>query len=244
MKLKKSLGQNFFNNETLAKKIVNIVFSVSQEQIIEIGPGDGFFTKMFHDIYKGITVIEKDDNLAQTLALKYKGIKVLNKDVLDINLDEFKGTSKTVVFGSLPYNISKQIIRKFISSKLFNDYFFIIQKEVAQKYIESKKSSIQYLTTKYYVDTKTIFDLHPGSFTPPPKVQSSFVHMKKNDNFQLADEKTFLKLSREAFKNPRKTLRNNLKNLGVDLSAEIFNRRPEDLNFEQFCNLANTLKML
>lgn len=244
MKLKKSLGQNFFNNETLAKKVVNTAFFVSQESVLEIGPGDGFFTRMFHDICKNITVIEKDDILAQNLSHRFSDIEVINKDILDLDLNAIQNSGKTLVFGSLPYNISKVIIRKFVSSLLFKDFYFIVQKEVAQKYVDSKKSSLQYLTTKYYVDTKIIFDIHPGSFTPRPKVQSSFIHMKMNENRKLVPEKTFFKFCREAFRSPRKTLRNNLRSIIADTNDEIYDKRAEELNFTEFCKLIINSKVV
>lgn len=243
IKFKKALGQNFFRNETLAKKLITEPFSVSQESLIEIGPGDGFFTSLFHEHYRQIAVIEKDDSLINLLHQKFKDIKIINDDVLNVDLVEIANNSHPVVFGSLPYNLSKKIIKKFISSRLFNDMFFIIQKEVAEKYLAIRKQSLLSLTTQYYVDTKLICNINPASFIPKPKVTSSFIHMKLNDNFQKANEEKYMKLCNLVFKNPRKTLRNNLKGYIEDLTDSKFDKRAEDLTFEEMCYLVNNFSV-
>ncbi len=88
MKAKRSLGQNFFVNKNLGDHIIDIVAKESNTNAVEIGPGLGFFTERLNSKFENLTVIEKDSELAQDLGRRFPNIKVLNSDILDINLEE------------------------------------------------------------------------------------------------------------------------------------------------------------
>lgn len=240
---KKSLGQNFFNNPTLADKIVDLIVQTSPESILEIGPGDGFFTQRFANKGLAVTAIEKDSSLIDNLKRKIPSANFIESDFMDYKLDEANFPEKTTVFGSLPYNIAKQIIRKFFKSSIASNFFFILQREVALKYSDQMKSSLIYMTTKLYADTKILLNINPGSFIPRPKVESSLVQMKRNSNIQLVNQSNFLQLVKLAYGKPRKTLRNNLKGqIEFEDKNQIFNKRAEDLKFTDFVALSNRYK--
>ena len=123
IKPKRSLGQNFFVNKSLEKYIVDIVLKTAPIHITEIGPGKGAFTKHFYVATKNVVVIERDEILASALKCLYTNIHVHTADFLDIKLTN----KQTTYFGSLPYNMSKPIIRKIITSDTFTKpAFFII----------------------------------------------------------------------------------------------------------------------
>ena len=118
--------------------------------------------------------------------------------------------------------------------------FFILQKEVAQKYVGKSKSSLLSITTKAYVDSKILFDINSGSFLPRPKVTSSFVHFTRNKNIKLLNIETFNYIVKSSFSSPRKTLRNNLKGIQFTkkVNSEIFNKRAEDLSYNDYVYLS------
>jgi len=243
MKLKKSLGQNFFINSHLADKIVNCVEAEKYRNIIEIGPGEGFFTKRLININKNLILIEKDENLSKLLEGKFQTVKVFNMDFLDFNLNNYQFETPLLFFGSLPYNVSKKIISQCIQSNLFSRAYFIIQKEVADKYCEREKSSFLSVSTKIYADCKKLFDIERGSFRPIPKVTSSFILFKKNRNKDtVSNIALFKQLVKNAYCSPRKKLRSNLDNFSrLNIPNSILDKRAENLSFIDYLTLSNSL---
>jgi len=251
---KKSLGQNFFNNKSLAEKIVSIVLDEDPKGLLEIGPGRGFFTKIFREnAALEILAVEKDDELASNLRNEIDKVTVLNSDFLNIeeknlreNMNLEKG--KFVCFGSLPYNVSKPIIHMCIQmSELFSDFFFIIQKEVAEKLITHEpKNSYLALKTEIFATTKKILDIRPGSFTPRPNVESSLIRLVPNDNSQNLDVEKFEKLLQISFSHPRKTLNNNLKAGSIDIGKiqqKQLSKRPQELSFKEFIDVFSSVQV-
>ena len=119
---KKSLGQNFLIDNNVINKIIKLV-KIKNSNILEIGPGTGNLTdKIIAQKPKSLILIEKDKTLYENLKKKYKNFKevvLLNEDVLSINLEKILKTD-TVVFGNLPYNISTQILVKFIKFEKYS----------------------------------------------------------------------------------------------------------------------------
>ena len=118
IKAKKSLGQNFLIDKDILEKIVNVI-QINQKNILEIGPGTGSLTSyILKKKPKKIIVIEKDQNLAKKLEQNFKEkLKVINEDIL--NIDETSLINeKLTVFGNLPYNISTEILSKWIVNLL------------------------------------------------------------------------------------------------------------------------------
>jgi len=167
---KRSLGQNFLVNSNLVEKIANIVVNCHPKHITEIGPGKGAFTKVFYEATVLLTLVEKDNDLFLLLQNSYKNAELYNLDFLDYKLSN----PNTTYFGSLPFNVSKEIIEKILKSDTFNNpAFFIIQKEVAQKYSNKDANELGFIR-EISSEFKIFFDIKPGSFYPKPKVTSSF----------------------------------------------------------------------
>ena len=234
---KKSLGQNFLNDQNICKKIIKNL-DIKNKSIIEIGPGYGFLTdSILEEKPKDMILIEKDREFCEYLKDKYKNnkvIKILNINFLNYN---FNNNKKIKVIGNLPYNIASKIILKlFKNSKFVDDIIVMIQKEVAIKFDYKLNKFNKYkFINKLVADYKICFDVSPNVFKPKPKVISSVVKFKlKNTIVNWEKLNAFIE---KIFKNKRKKISNNIsiKNIkNINL-----NRRIEELNFEEILYLYN-----
>ena len=238
IRAKKSLGQNFLTDGNILKKITSIV-QIENKSVLEIGPGTGNLTSyILNKKTKKLFVVEKDKNLSIILKKKFKDkIKILNDDILKI--DEKKiCKEKLVVFGNLPYNISTEILAKWILN-LNSEYFWfdflilMFQKEVADRII-SKSDSSKYgrlsILCNWKLDVKKICDIKPTCFFPKPKVESTLLFFKPKKNFyQFDDPKNLEKVTRIFFSQRRKKLKTPY-NLMFQNDTNILNKLKIDLN--------------
>jgi len=239
MKFKKSLGQNFFVNENLGNQILSHISKESCPYVVEIGPGAGFFTMKLKDLGKKLLAIEKDNLFAKKLV--EKGVNVINKDFLDWDFKELEGQN-IIFFGSLPYNVSKPIISKIISSKHFkNNCYFIVQREVADKYTaRAPESNLLSLKAQIYSNCKKLIDIGPSSFKPSPKVNSSFIMFSPVERDLTINIPAFESFLEECFNHPRKTLRNNLRSYKFSKDFDkLLEKRPQHLSLEEYLQLFN-----
>ena len=249
MKYKKSLGQNFFVNKNLSKQISETILKEEPHRIIEIGPGTGVFTQYFYKKGVDLILIEKDNLLAEKLTELFPNAKIINRDFLELNLNSLglKSHEKDVFFGSLPYNVSKLIIWEIISSPHFkNKAYFIIQKEVAEKYNSNVPSNnLLSLKTQLYAQVKILNNISPDSFRPKPKVNSSLVSFSPLDrDISSLDIDSFLEFLHICFTQPRKTLHNNLKKHLQNYNKEndshlnlLLAKRPQHLTLDEYLSL-------
>jgi 16S rRNA (adenine1518-N6/adenine1519-N6)-dimethyltransferase len=231
---KRSLGQNFLVNSGIITKITTIVIDSKPKHITEIGPGKGAFTKVFYDTTVPLTLVEKDRNLFQLLQNNYSNAQLYNLDFLDYKTSNFE----TTYFGSLPFNVSKKIIEKILKSDTFkNPAFFIIQKEVAEKYLNRKKNELGYIR-EIYADFEVLFDIKPGSFNPRPKVTSSFVKfIPKNNNLKSVKREGLELLIKRSFRIPRKTLKNNLSTYPYKIPEGLIRKRSTELELSDYVSI-------
>ena len=254
---KKSLGQNFLIDKNILKRIVEINIFNSETEIIEIGPGTGNLTNyLIKKKPKKIFIIEKDKDLSKNLVEKFSGkAEIINKDILKF-FDYQIFNKNTIIVGNLPYNISSQILVKFIldNNFKFRALMFMFQKEMANR-ILAKVNSKDYgrlsILSNWKFRVKKLFDIKPGSFNPRPKVESSILlFIEKTEKFPIRDSKNLEKITRILFNQRRKKIRksinyifkNNKKiinslNLNLDL-------RPQNLDVETYCNIASKYKEL
>ena len=213
IKAKKSLGQNFLVDDNVIKNITNIV-DIKNKDVLEIGPGTGNLTSaLLKKNPKKVIVIEKDDKLASLLKEKFKNqIIILNKDVLDIN-EKSLNKDKLIVFGNLPYNISTEILCKWILSKnyWFDALILMFQKEVADRII-SKFNTKNYgrltIISNWKLEIKKICDVKSTCFFPKPKIDSSILYFKPLKKFYpLKNPKNLEKITRTFFMHKRKMLK-------------------------------------
>ena len=255
---KKSLGQNFLIEKKIIEKIVNIV-DIKGKNILEVGPGTGNLTKaILQKKPENLIVVEKDNQLANNLSLNFLDqIKIINKDILDVS--EFALSDKKLnVFGNLPYNISTEILCKWILN-LKNDFWFdclilMFQKEVADRIIakfNTKNYGRLSILSNWKLEIEKICDVQPSSFFPKPKIDSSVLLLKPKLNFfPLTNPKNLEKLTRIFFMHRRKMLKksyNLLFNGNLDVANKLnidLNLRPQNLNFETYYKLSNEYENL
>ena len=261
MKAKKSLGQNFLVDKNILNKIVDLV-RIKDQIILEVGPGTGNLTSLIiKKKPKKIYVIEKDYNLAKYLIKEFPDlIDVINEDILIFNEKKFENEkNKIIVFGNLPYNISTQILCKWILNLKNKKFWFsklilMFQKEVAERILANFNTS-NYgrlsILANWKLDIKKICDIKPSSFLPKPKVDSSLlVFTPKKNFFEIKDPKNIEKITRVFFNQRRKVLKKPFnfifngnviiaKKLGIDLKL-----RPQNLDFQTYYKIINEYENL
>ena len=193
IRAKKSLGQNFLIDKNIINTIINTV-SIVDNEILEVGPGSGNLTReILRNKPSKIYLIEKDTFLAESLKeIKNERVKIFNEDILKFDENSLS-KNKIIVFGNLPYNISTEILSKWITN-LKNDYWFsdlvlMFQKEVADRIIAQFNTSTYgrlSILANWRLNINKICDISPESFSPKPKIQSSLIH--------FTPKKTLLKL--------------------------------------------------
>ena len=219
---KKSLGQNFLSDKNVLKSIVKIGNIKNNNTILEIGPGTGNLTEfILKKKPKNFFVIEKDYNLVKFLYEKFDNkINIINKDVLNFELNAIS-KEKIIVYGNLPYNISTEILTKWITDKKkfesCEKLIFMFQKEVADRII-AKTNSKNYgrlsIISTWRMDVKKEFDINPNCFFPKPKVDSTLLSFEpKKKYFNLKNPNNLEKITKVFFNQRRKMIKNPLKQI-------------------------------
>jgi len=252
VKAKKYLGQHFLTDETIAEKIAESLSFSGYNYVLEIGPGMGVLTKYL--LKRDITthVIEIDSEAVDYLKNEYLNLadRIIEQDFLKYDLTQIFKEDQFAIIGNFPYNISTQIVFKTLEMRnQIPEFSGMFQKEVAKR-ICSKEGSKVYgilsVLTQAFYDAEYLFTVPPSVFNPPPKVESGVLRLKRKENFTLACNEAYLfKVVKQAFQQRRKTLRNSLKtfNLSDNLKANvIFDKRPEQLNVEQFIELTQLIE--
>ena len=258
IKAKKSLGQNFLIDRNVLEQIVDTV-DIFNKEVLEIGPGSGNLTTfILKKKPKKIYVIEKDDNLSSLLEEKFcNEIIVINEDVLKISEDKISN-EKLIVFGNLPYNISTEILSKWIIN-LKKDFWFeslilMFQKEVADRII-AKFNTTKYgrlsILSNWKLNIEKIIDIKPESFSPRPKIDSSLLLFTPKYNFfELENPKNLEMMTRVFFSQRRKMLKKpfnqvfqNAKDISEKLEIDL-NLRPQNLEPEVYFKLVKEFEKL
>ena len=251
IKAKKSLGQNFLIDRNILELIVNTV-DVYNQEVLEIGPGSGNLTTfILKKKPKKFYVIEKDDDLSHLLTEKFNNeIEIINDDVLKISEGKIS-EEKLTVFGNLPYNISTEILTRWIvnlgKNFWFNSLILMFQKEVADR-IVAKSNTSKYgrlsILSNWKLNVKKIIDIKPQSFSPRPKIDSSLLLFTPKENFfALKNAKNLEKVTRIFFSQRRKMLKKPFNQLFIDgkkVAEKIgvdLNLRPQNLEPETYFKL-------
>ena len=259
IKAKKSLGQNFLIDQNIINKIISVV-DIENKNVLEIGPGTGNLTlEIVKKNPKKVILIEKDNVLAKNLTNKFNdNIEIINKDVLKINENDLCDQS-LIVFGNLPYNISTEILSKWILNLDINKVWFsylvlMFQKEVADRII-SKFNTKHYgrlsILANWRLKIKKIFDIKPTSFQPKPKVESTVLFFEPKKNFfKFENPRNLEKITRVFFMHRRKMIKkpynqlfNNKKNIAHEMGIDL-NLRPQNLDFDTYYNLTKKYEFL
>jgi 16S rRNA (adenine1518-N6/adenine1519-N6)-dimethyltransferase len=241
------LGQHFLISAPVLERIAAAACPNSTELILEIGPGQGALTEKLLQRAEKVIAIEIDASLVESLRSRFAGntrLEVIHADVLDVDL---AGWGSVAIAGNLPYYITSPILEKALRAGAPRAVF-LIQKEVAER-LTAKPGSRDYgyLTaqTAVFGDARRLFDVKPGCFRPPPKVDSSVVLVQPHGkDFGIEDRDAFLRFLGHCFRQKRKTLRNNLAGVYgkeiVDLWPEA-SMRAEQLPLERLAEMFRRL---
>ena len=253
VKAKKHLGQHFLNDENIARDIAEGLTWQGYNRVLEIGPGMGVLTKYILQAKKNIEVVEIDTESVEYLKEYYQpfypGFKIHSEDFLKMDFSA-KFDEQIAVLGNFPYNISSQIIFKVIEEREnVPEVCGMFQKEVAER-IASKKGTKDYgilsVLAQAYYHCEYLFTVPEHVFTPPPRVKSGVIIMKRyRTEIEGVNKSKFFQVVKAGFGQRRKTLRNALKAIGVpeDLNDhEFMNLRAEQLSVEDFIELTKRMQ--
>ena len=252
MRPKKSLSQNFLNDEEILNSIVNNGNIKKDDIVLEIGPGTGNLTKRIIEKKPSkLIVVEKDKELSKKLKDKFnKSLIIVNDDILNC-FNKFKFDKPIKVFGNLPYNISTKILASFIKidnlDKFFLKFLFVFQKEVADRIIANYNTK-QYgrlsILSSWKLNSHKLFDISPKCFFPKPKVWSSLVLLDPKKKIETINKSKnlehitniFFNQKRKMIKKPMKQLFDDYievsNRLGVDLKL-----RPQNLTVKKYIEI-------
>ena len=260
----KNLGQNFLIDDDAVSGIVDAAKVSKDDLIIEIGPGLGTLTKELLDKAGKVICIELDKRMIEILNDRfsmYDNFKVLNDDVLKVNLKELiaKEKIKTAkIVANLPYYITTPIIMKLLEDRLdIETITVMIQKEVADRLVTKPGTgdtgAITY-AIHYYTEPKRVLEVPNTAFIPEPKVNSTVINLEvlKEPKVTVKNEEKLFEIIKTAFMQKRKTLLNALANSNkygskdqIDKTLELLgidNRiRPEKLTLEEFAKIAEEI---
>lgn len=269
LRLTKSLGQNFLNDDNVVRKIVDAADLNKDTLALEIGPGIGSMTKELAGRAAGVVAIEIDKHLIPALndnLSEFSNIDIINNDVMKANIDsiisEYKNkyNSKAVkVVANLPYYITTPIIMRFLEEvKGIDGMVFMVQKEVAQRMVSgpgTKDYGALSVAVQFYCKPAIIFDVPPHCFIPQPEVHSTIIRLDilKEPSVRVDDKELYFRLVKASFGQRRKTLVNGLANAGflrkdkeqikqiIESMGLKDNIRGEVLTVQQFGELSNLL---
>ena len=254
--LKKSLGQHFLHDKNMLQKISSAIGDLSRfHTVVEVGPGMGALTEW--EVQKGhprYIAVEIDRRWAEHLRTTFSPnqLTVLNADFLKTDLSPLL-ENPSIVLGNFPYNISSQILFHVLRyADRVEEIFGMFQKEVGIRIAAppgSKDYGVISVLLQARYDVTYLFDVPPGCFSPPPKVMSGIIRLKRKSTPVDYDAELFRRIVKTVFQQRRKTLRNGLKVLLSESTApnsftedEHFNRRPEQLSLEDFIHLTRQLQ--
>jgi 16S rRNA (adenine1518-N6/adenine1519-N6)-dimethyltransferase len=244
LQLKKSLGQHFLKDESVSRRIVEVLKERPLNNLLEVGPGGGALTRHLINL-PGVHLkcIEIDDEKVKFLENTYPALRnnIIHEDILTT---EIPFSEKFTIVGNFPYNISTQIIFRVIEWKSFVQVMVgMFQKEVAER-IAAKEGGKIYGVTSVLVQAffavEYLFEVGEEAFNPPPKVKSAVIRLVPLENpVNMKSERALKVLVKTAFNQRRKTLRNAVKSLfsTEQLKDAIFNKRAEELSVQQFGEL-------
>lgn len=256
---RKSLGQNFLLDLNLTSKIARSAGTLEDHVVLEIGPGPGGLTRalLAHGAAH-VVAIERDSRCLPALAeiaAAYPGrLTVIEGDAQDIDPRPYLEGRPTRIVANLPYNVGTNLLIGWLRQAVWPPFFasmtLMFQREVAERIVATPAQPSDYgrlgILANWRCETKILFDLPPGAFTPPPKVTSSVVRLVPRATFLPCRLETLERVTAAAFMQRRKMIRQSLKSLG-DVSGLFAatgldgSERPEVLPLETFVALANAL---
>lgn len=252
---RKRFGQNFLHDAGVIHNILRAIHPRAEDRLLEIGPGQGALTEGLLDSDAHLDVVELDLDLIPLLTHQFgarENFHLHQGDALKFDFTSLGATAHSLrVVGNLPYNISTPLIFHLLeNAHLIRDMHFMLQKEVVQRLAAGPgggdwgRLSIM---VQYHCRVEHLFNVGPGAFNPPPKVDSAIVRLVPHEILPhpAKDHRQLERVVREAFNQRRKTLRNTLKALldstAIEAAGVDGSLRPEQLDLAAFVRLADQL---
>ena len=252
---KKRLGQHFLVDLSIAKDIADTVDVCPTMPILEVGPGMGVLTQYLIEKGRQLKVVEIDEESVTYLCKNLPQLpeeNIIPDDFLKMHLDRLFDGEQFMLIGNYPYNIPSQIFFKMLDYKEYIPYCSgMIQKEVGERLAAkpgTKAYGILSILIQVWYDVEYLFTVHENVFSPPPKVKSAVVLMKRNTRTALeCDEQMFKKIVKGTFNQRRKKLRNSIQQIvGKEselLGDPVLDKRPEQLSLEEFIELTKKVEL-
>lgn len=259
----KKYGQNFLINDNVLKTIANTLKD-QFKNVIEIGPGLGSLTRYLVTTYDKVLAFEIDPKMVEILdvTIKEENFRVVEKDILKVNIEQeinnYFDNKEICLIANLPYYITTPIMLKVLEeAPSIKSMVIMIQKEVAERFLgkpNTKDYNSLSVLIQTYMDVSKVIEVSKNSFYPAPEVTSAVIKLtrKEKTNYQIDNEELFLKVNRLMFKQRRKTIVNNLKDIyNKESILDILNKlnisetaRSESLSVEQIINFSNELNKI
>jgi 16S rRNA (adenine1518-N6/adenine1519-N6)-dimethyltransferase len=239
------LGQHFLVKGKALDRIAKAACGDHTSLVVEIGPGRGALTEKLLERADRVAAIELDAELAEYIGTHWPAIELVEANALDVDWSQW---GAGVLTGNLPYYIATPIISRYLRSPgLLSSAVFLIQKEVAER-ITARPGIREYgyfsVECQFLAKTEYLFSVAPGAFRPPPKVDSAVIRLTpRNAGDKIASGTGFLDFVSICFRQKRKTLKNNLRDVydPAPDTAHWANRRAEELSVEEFVELYKSL---
>lgn len=254
----KKLGQNFLIDENIVRNIVAAAELSDKDTVLEVGPGIGTLTQGLAESGASVVAVELDKRLLPVLDTTLEGydnVRIVNGDILQVDIMQTVGVDEFKVCANLPYYITTPIIFALLEKRLpMERLVAMVQKEVAER-MAAKPGGKDYgalsVAIQYYTEPEIAFIVPPSSFIPAPSVDSAVIVCKRREKppVEVCDEALFFRVVKAAFSLRRKMLNNSLKNMGIkgeqvakwlELAGVDGKRRAETLSLEDFAALTNT----
>lgn len=223
------LGQHFLHDQGVLDRIVAALAFDEGQLVVEIGPGHGALTRRLLAAGARLRAVEVDPYLAGRLRVEFAGeprFELIEDDILNVDIGALAHGEAAVLAGNLPYYITSPIIRRVLAAgRSYERAVFLVQLETAQR-IAARKGSRDYAylsaLTRLQSDPEILFNVPPGAFSPPPRVQSAVIRLTSRTD--ATPHPALVKFLEAAFRHPRKTL---LNNLGVLYEKSAVGAEPE-----------------
>lgn len=245
--IKKQFGQHFLRDQSIIQKIVSAVDLTPNTSVFEIGCGDGVLTgAILQEKIARLWVFEIDPDWVAHARKTFKDdrLTVYEEDILDVNFDRFKEHAPWTLLANLPYQITFPLLHMLQKNRaLLAEGVIMVQEEVAQKVVKTSGRGYGFpsLFFQHFFEWKLMDKIAPTAFFPPPKVFSRLLYFKPRKDVQpIPNEENFWKFIKTCFKQPRRTLRNNLvsTHYPVDrISEETLALRSQQLDFDGFLKI-------
>jgi len=249
--LKKKFGQHFLRDKKIAREAVHKV-PIKGASVFEIGCGDGFLTReILRAGLERLWIFEIDPdwaNFARTHFYEDKRVTVFEENILDVDFSLFEQYKPWTLIANLPYQITFPILHMLHRNRhLIQEGVIMVQEEVAQKIVKTRGRGYGYqsLFMQHFFEWKLMSKVPPSAFYPPPKVFSRLMYFKPKEVEKIPDEQKFWKFIKVCFHQPRRTLRNNIKQGHFDsavFSDELLAKRAQELGMEDFLRLWDLLR--